>query len=85
MVDWRRLDPNGKKVWEYTESDFPADTNIEWVIGAHRLKNGNTLIMNWLGHGKNGKGISIIEVTPAKETVWAFKKPTVLNFARILD
>ena len=42
------------------------------VPGPQRLPNGNTVLSNWLGHGRLGKGPHLIEVTPDKKVVWTF-------------
>lgn len=76
--------PEGQKVWEFTAADFPEGTNLEWIVGAYRLKNGNTQIVNWLGHKKNGRGITLIEVTPAKEVVWSYDEQVTANYIRAL-
>ncbi|MBU6302172.1 MAG: PQQ-binding-like beta-propeller repeat protein [Verrucomicrobia bacterium] len=52
-------DATGKVVWEY-----PTGTR---VYGAIRLRNGNTLIATGSGHG-------VLEVSPAKETVWEIRE-----------
>ena len=54
---------DGKVDWEY-----PAPhCNDLWV-----LPSGNTVMTNWLGHGRLGTAPHIIEVTPEKEVVWTF-------------
>ena len=78
------IDPAGAPVWTFATADFPPDTNPEWAVDAQRLDNGNTLIVNWLGHGKNGKGISILEVAPDKQVVWALHEPRTIFFVQIL-
>lgn len=77
--------PAGEKVWEFTADDFPEGTNLEWIVGAYRLENGNTQIVNWLGHKKGGKGITMLEVTPSKEIVWIFDEPGTANYVRMLN
>ena len=63
--------PDGKVVWRLTAGDMP-EVNYKWAAGVQRLRNGNTVICNWLGHGQYGKGTPVFEVTPDKRVVWAF-------------
>jgi hypothetical protein len=78
------LDAKGTTAWSFEPSDFPPETNLEWVLGAQRLDNGNTLIVNWLGHGKDGKGISLLEVTPQKKVVWTLNEKRIIALVQIL-
>ena len=76
---------DGSEVWRFAASDFPEETNLEWIVCAQRLANGNTLIGNWLGHGKNGHGISLLEVQPDKSVAWTLREPRIINVVQILD
>ena len=78
------VDAQGKTVWSFEPSDFPSDSNLEWVLSAQRLPGGNTVIVNFLGHGKNGRGISLLEVTPAKKVMWAFHQQRIILLMQIL-
>ena len=78
------VDPKGDTVWSFGPADFPPDTNLEWILGAQWLSNGNTLIVNWLGHGKDGKGISLLEVTPQKKVVWTLKERRTICLVQVL-
>jgi hypothetical protein len=78
------VDTAGKTVWTFQPSDFPADTNLEWVLGVHRLPNGNTLVANYLGHGRDGRGISVLEITPQKKVVWTDAKPRIVLMVSVL-
>jgi len=78
------VDAKGATVWSFEPADFPPDTNLEWILGAQRLANGNTLIVNWLGHGKDGKGISLLEVTPQKKVVWTLNEKRTICLVQIL-
>jgi hypothetical protein len=59
----------GKPVWSY-EAPNRADFNAHNISGAHRLRNGNTLICS----GPQGR---LFEVTPKKEIAWEFVLPGV--------
>jgi hypothetical protein len=64
-------DAAGKTVWKIARDDLPG-IRLEFLTGLQRLPNGNTVISNWLGHGRLGKGPHLIEVTPDKKVVWTF-------------
>ena len=64
-------DPAGKTVWEVKDGDLPGIA-FAFMAGVQRLPNGNTLMSNWLGHGKFGTAPHLIEVTPDKQVVWTF-------------
>ena len=78
------VDVNDATVWSYEPSDFPSDTNLEWILGAQRLASGNTLVVNWLGPGQDGKGISLLEVTPQKKAVWTLNEKRIIALVQIL-
>jgi hypothetical protein len=76
MAGWvREVSPDLKVVWEVTRADFPSQMYL--AQGAHRLKNGNTLISNWCGPAATGQWPSTVqyfEVTPDKKFVWQVKQ-----------
>lgn len=78
------MDTQGKIVWSFDPEDFPAETNLDWVLGVERRPGGNTVIVNFLGHGKDGKGISILEVTPQKQVVWSYREPRIMLLMQLL-
>lgn len=65
------VDADNTVVWEVTDRDIPA-AGIRLLTGLQRLPNGNTVACNWLGHGQEGQGMPLFEITPAKELVWSF-------------
>ncbi len=65
------VDPKGKIVWQVTTKDLPG-MKLEFIAGFERLRNGNTVLSNWLGHGHFGEQPHIIEVTKDKKVVWTF-------------
>lgn len=79
------LDPEGNTVWSFEPADFPPETNLDWVLGAHRLANGNTIIAHHVGHGRDGHGISLLEVTPAKQVVWIDRERRIVLLMQVLD
>jgi outer membrane protein assembly factor BamB len=81
------IDPAGKTVWEVKDGDLPG-IPLMFMTGVQRLPNGNTLITNWLGHGKFGKSAHIIELTPDKKVVWTFadhKTMKTISSIQLLD
>ncbi len=63
------FDPRGVVVWKVTNED--VNGLFKDPCGSQRLANGNTVVGS---HGAN-KGISMIEVTPEKKTVWSSEHP----------
>ncbi|MFO1053492.1 MAG: hypothetical protein U1F36_14865 [Planctomycetota bacterium] len=96
-----RLD-DGHTLVTLTHSDrvveFDGDGNISWQLdnqmlgsdllrdpcGAQRLPNGNTVITSY---GRSGKGVKLLEVTPAHQLVWshADEKDHGIHEFQILD
>ncbi|VGO13864.1 hypothetical protein PDESU_02421 [Pontiella desulfatans] len=66
------VDPAGKVVWKLDQDELPGIT-LYFATGLQRLPNGNTVLTNWLGHGKARKSAHIIEVTPEKQVVWTYQ------------
>jgi len=79
--------PDDKVVWRLTGKDIP-EAGAAWMAGIRRLPNGNTFVCNWLGHGKEGTGYPLFEVTPEKKIVWKFtdtKQTKWIASAQYLD
>src|SRR5450432_1926931 len=68
----REVDPSGKTVWEITQTDVPFKLYNSQT--ANRLKNGNTIICNWIGGNQKQSdwpgSVQAFEVTPDKKLVW---------------
>jgi len=76
----REVNRKGEVVWEFSAADAP-DLNLANMQTARRLKNGNTLITQWVNEwvGPIDKGstpIQAIEVTPEKKVVWVLRSWT---------
>jgi hypothetical protein len=65
------VDKDGKEVWRLSDKEIP-EVGPKWLACIVRLPNGNTVVGNWLGHGQEGKGVPLFEVTPDKKVVWQF-------------
>lgn len=63
------LDPQGREVWSFTAEDA-KEIGICWILGVFLRENGNIIANNWLGHGREGQGVPVFEVTPDKKVVW---------------
>src|SRR5437899_6995921 len=75
-----RGDAAGDAVWSFNPSDAPG-YKFASLQQAWRLPNGNTLVNNWVNEwsksGPAGPGtVQAIELTPAKEVVWALREWT---------
>jgi hypothetical protein len=57
------LDKDNKIVWSLTGNDIPG-TGVGYGAGAHRLKNGNTVISAYRN------AYTLFEVTPDKKVLW---------------
>ena len=65
------IDKAEKVVWELNENDLPGNP-LRLMAGCQRLPNGNTVFVNYLGHGHAGEQAHLLEVTRDKKVVWAF-------------
>lgn len=65
------VDQNNKIIWSLRPEEV-SKWKIASFCGADVLDSGNIVVSNWLGHGMEGKGTPIIEVTPDKRVVWSF-------------
>jgi hypothetical protein len=65
------IDAAEKIVWELNENDLPGNP-LRLMAGCQRLPNGNTVFVNYLGHGHAGEQAHLLEVTRDKKVVWAF-------------
>jgi hypothetical protein len=72
----REVSPEGETLWEFTQSDLPADVILHNLQTAERLTNGDTVIFSSTGGTKREDRSSIIqalEVTPDKKLVWVLQ------------
>ena len=81
------IDAAEKVVWELNENDLP-DNPLRLMAGCQRLPNGNTVFVNYLGHGHAGQQPSVIEVTWDKQVVWSLSDTNtfkVVSQVQLLD
>jgi hypothetical protein len=74
----REVTRRGDSVWAWTPADAPG-YKFASLQQAWRLPNGNTVINNWVNqwtkNADNAPGsVQAIEVTPAKQVVWALRE-----------
>lgn len=65
------VDQDNRIIWSLRPEEV-SKWKIASFCGADVLDSGNIVVSNWLGHGMEGKGTPIIEVTPDKRVVWSF-------------
>ncbi|NUQ64527.1 MAG: hypothetical protein HUU20_18840 [Pirellulales bacterium] len=65
------VDGSGAVVWQVTRDELPG-IRLACMTGLQRLPNGNTVVSNWLGHGRLGQGPHLIEITPDKRVAGTF-------------
>lgn len=65
------IDPHDRVIWEIRGAELPGVAR-KFMTGFQRLPNGNTVVTDWLGHGKFGQAPHVFEVTPDKRVVWSF-------------
>jgi hypothetical protein len=72
----REVNPKGETVWEFKQSELPANIVQKNTQTADRLANGNTVIFSCTGGTKPADRPTIIqavEVTPDKNIVWVLQ------------
>jgi uncharacterized protein YndB with AHSA1/START domain len=72
----REVSPKGETVWEFKQSDLPANIVLHNIQTADRLASGNTVIFSSTGGTKQEDRpniIQILEVTPDKKIVWVLQ------------
>jgi len=72
----REVNPKGETVWEFKQSDLPADVVLHNIQTSERLVSGNTVIFSSTGGIKREERPNIIqalEVTPNKKLVWVLQ------------
>jgi hypothetical protein len=80
-------DKTGKIVWNIGRNEV-TDNPIFLASSVERLANGNTLVMNWLGHGHLGATAQIFEVDAQKKLIRQFtdhRQFTSINHIQVLE
>lgn len=73
------IDKDGKIIRKTGGKPGPEGVGINFFASVQVLKNGNTLIANWTGHGANDseKGFQILEYDAAGNIVWHWHDPKI--------
>lgn len=84
------IDPSGKLVHQLGGQPAPAGVSYHFFAGMQVLKNGDTVVCNWTGHGANDSTIApqLLEFSPAGELRWIWHDATLagtLHGVIILD
>lgn len=71
------LKPDGTIVRELTMKDLPQGMANGFYAGFHVLKNGDTVVANWTGHGAQDsvKGYQLVQFNKQGEMVWKWHDP----------
>jgi hypothetical protein len=72
----REVNSKYETVWEFKQSDLPADVVLHNIQTAERLANGDTVIFSSTGGSKREDRpniIQVLEVTPDKKLVWVLQ------------
>jgi hypothetical protein len=80
-------DKAGKIVWSIGRDEV-AENHLYLASSVERLANGNTIVMNWLGHGHLGATAQIFEVDAQKKLVRQFtdhRQFTSINHIQVLE
>ena len=83
----QEYDRAGQTVWAIGRNEV-ADNPLYLASSVERLANGNTLVMNWLGHGHLGATAQIFEVDAQKKPLRRFTDHhnfTSINHVQVLE
>lgn len=64
------IDAKGRVVAYVGGKEEHPTLGLDFCSGWQLLPNGNRVMANWLGHGKQGRGVHLAEFTPANKLVW---------------
>ncbi len=67
------VDSEGKLCWFVGGKAEHPGIGLDFFSGWDTLPNGNIVVANWLGHGKQGKGCHLAEFTRDNKLVWTWQ------------
>jgi outer membrane protein assembly factor BamB len=67
------LNPTGQVVLTVGGKKAHPALGLDWSSGFELLPDGNILVANWLGHGKQGTGAHVVEFDRNKRVVWKWE------------
>lgn len=75
------IDRNSGNILKKTDANSVKNARMEFVAQIKRLPNGNTLVCDWLGHGKEASETpQLFEVDPENHIVWSFENKTEVKY-----
>lgn len=66
------LNPAGQPVSTVGGKQNHPRLGLDWLSGFDLLPNGNVVVANWLGHGKHGTGVHLVEFNRDNGVVWTW-------------
>jgi formylglycine-generating enzyme required for sulfatase activity len=63
------FDSQDRVVWRLLDEDIPG-LRLVSLTGIAAMPSGNILVCNWLGHGKEGSGEPVFEITRDRRLAW---------------
>ncbi len=66
------LSPAGEPVSAVGGKQNHPRLGLDWLSGYDLLPNGNVVVANWLGHGKQGTGVHLVEFNRDNGVVWTW-------------
>ena len=67
------MDKTGKIVSFVGGKDVHSDLGLDFCSGWDILKNGNIVMVNWLGHGKHGTAPHLVEFSRDNKVAWKWE------------
>jgi len=64
--------PAGEQVSAVGGKQNHPQLGLDWFSGFDLLPNGNVVVANWLGHGKQGTGVHLVEFNRDNGVVWTW-------------
>ncbi len=75
------IDRESGKILKKTGTDSVSQVRMEFVAQVKRLPNGNTLVCDWLGHGKEASQTpQVFELDPENRLVWSFENKAEVKY-----
>lgn len=67
----QKIAPDGRTVYELGGRELFPDLGFNWFSGFSPTDRGY-VVANWLGHGKNGSGVHLVEFSLENEVLWTW-------------
>jgi hypothetical protein len=82
------FNPAGEQVLAVGGMQNHPQLGLGWFSGFDLLANGNIVVANWLGHGKQGSGVHIVEFDRDNRVVWTWvdhQQATTITNVLVVD